>query len=213
MSVKLTKGEKVSLKKSDGVAVKKLRVALGWNEIKSNGNNTKQSLFTSILKAIFGEIETEHDEMDCDASCICVRNGKVDKKTLVYYGELEYKNAIKHSGDNLTGGKGDCEQIVIKTNKLDDDIDKIYVFVNIYNSRQRHQTFGMVENAYIRVEDADTLEELCKFELAEDYSDKTGIIAGEFVKNGRDWEFEADGEGLKVDNIDDIVNILKEYKK
>lgn len=77
---------------------------------------------------------------------------------MVYFGALRHgSGAVQHQGDNLTGaGEGDDEQIVIELDKVPAQYDRIVVVVNIFRAEARHQHFGMIENAFIRIVDAGT---------------------------------------------------------
>ena len=55
----------------------------------------------------------------------------------------------------------------------------------------------MVDNSYIRAYDVDTNEELFKYELNEDFSLETGIIAGELYRKDNEWRFNAVGSGYE----------------
>jgi len=59
--------------------------------------------------------------------------------------------------------------------------DKIVFVVNIYQARQRNQQFGMVQNAFIRIFDAETNQELCKYSLSENYNGMTAMILANFT--------------------------------
>ena len=187
MSVNLQKGQKVDLKKSDGKSLKNLMVGLGWDV---NQAEEKKGFF----KKLFGK----NENFDCDASAIVCTNGKIkDRADVVYFGNLRHSsNAVIHQGDNLTGaGEGDDEQILVQLDKLPDQYDRIAFVVNIYQSEERNQNFGMINNAFIRIVDADTGEEFCKFNLTDDYSGKTALIAGEVYKKNGGWKFNAVGQG------------------
>lgn len=54
----------------------------------------------------------------------------------------------------------------------------------------------MVENAYIRISDSDSGEDLCRFDLGEDFSVETAVIAGELYRHGGEWKFSAVGSGF-----------------
>ena len=54
----------------------------------------------------------------------------------------------------------------------------------------------MVDNSYIRAYDADTKEELFKYELNEDFSLETGVVAGELYRRNGEWKFNAVGSGF-----------------
>lgn len=187
MSISLQKGQKVSLSK-DNAGLAKIIVGLGWDEVKqSSGKGIFGSLFGSQPQAI-----------DCDASAILLKNGKfTDKSDLVYFGNLKHKSGtVNHMGDNLTGaGDGDDEQIIIDLSKVPEQYDKIVIVVNIYQAVQRKQHFGMIENAFIRLVDARNNNEICKYNLTENYSGMTAMIFGEVYRHNGEWKFNAIGNG------------------
>lgn len=102
MSVNLQKGQRVSLSKNrEGLS--KIMVGLGWDaaEVKKRG--------------LFGFGGGSTHNIDCDASVILLKNGRLESnKDVVYFGNLKHASgAVKHMGDNLTGdGDGDDEQII-----------------------------------------------------------------------------------------------------
>ena len=123
MSVKLQKGQKVSLSK-ENAWLSRVIVGLGWDEVER-----KRSFFAP-----------KPQDIDCDAFAIMLKNGKlVDNKDIVYFGNLShYTNSVNHMGDNLTGeGDGDDEQIVIDLNSVPAEYDKIVLAVNIYKAYDR----------------------------------------------------------------------------
>ena len=187
MSISLQKGQKVSLSK-DNAGLAKIIVGLGWDEVKqSSGKGIFGSLFGSQPQAI-----------DCDASAILLKNGKfTDKSDLVYFGNLKHKSGtVNHMGDNLTGaGDGDDEQIIIDLSKVPEQYDKIVIVVNIYQAVQRKQHFGMIENSFIRLVDARNNNEICKYNLTENYSGMTAMIFGEVYRHNGEWKFNAIGNG------------------
>ena len=195
MAVNLQKGQKVSLKKSDGKKLTRLMVGLGWDAAEQK-------------KGFFGRLFGSSDSIDCDASVFLCQDGRfVDKDDLVYFGNLEHRSkAVKHMGDNLTGeGEGDDEQIFVDLDELPSRYDKLIFVVNIYQAVERKQHFGMIKNAYIRIIDPDSREELCRFNLSEDYTDMLSMIAGEVYKRGDEWKFNAIGSGTKDTGLKDLA--------
>lgn len=75
-------------------------------------------------------------------------------------------------------------------------VDRIAFTVTIYDADARVQNFGMVENAYIRILNQDSGEELCRFDLGEDFSTETAVVAGELYRYGDEWKFSAVGSGF-----------------
>lgn len=101
-------------------------------------------------------------------------------------------------GDNLTGeGEGDDEQIQIDLDKIPGNIEKIAFTVTIYEAEQRRQNFGQVNNAFIRIYNEVTGEEMLRYDLGEDFSIETAAVFGELYKNGSEWKFNAIGSGYQ----------------
>lgn len=190
MSVNLQKGQKVDLTKGNA-GLKTLVVGLGWDEAPRGFFSRKA-------------------DIDCDASAILINanSGKLAGPVdVVYYGNLTHRSgAVRHCGDNLTGaGDGDDEQIIVELNKVPQEFSKIVFTVTIYQARERHQQFGMIKNAFIRVVDADSGKELCKYNLSENYEGKTAMIFGEVYRYNNEWKFGAIGEPTNDNGIADMA--------
>ena len=205
MSVSLQKGQKISLKKSDGSGLKKVMVGLGWDEAQQTAKG---------LRALFA---AKPQDIDCDASVIlCGQDGKLLRRpinqTCVYYNNLRHPSgAVVHQGDNLTGGgEGDDEQIMVDLSLLPADVYKLVFVVNIYDANVRNQHFGMIRNAFIRLVDLSSRNEICRFNLTDDYSGKTGMVVGEIYKHDGEWKFNAIGQG--VTDASRITKLLEMYQ-
>lgn len=191
MSISLQKGQKISLTKDENGndrGLDKVIVGLGWDAAK---------------KGLFGKT------IDCDASVLMLENGKLTnfKKDVVYYGNTKHSSkSVKHSGDNLTGdGDGDDEQIIIKLNQVPDEYDKLVIVVNIYQAHSKKQDFGLIKNAYMHIFDADTNEELVRYNLTDDYAGKTAVVVGEIYRKNGEWKVNAIGQGTTDDSIRDLA--------
>ncbi|MBR4320597.1 MAG: TerD family protein [Oscillospiraceae bacterium] len=202
MSVNLVKGQKVNLQKSDGSTLKNVIVGLGWD--------AAQPQKSGGLAGLFGATKTVN--IDCDASAfVCQNEHLVSNSDIVYFGKLTHASgAVQHMGDNLTGdGAGDDEQIIVHLTKLPQNYDKIIFVVNIYQAQARNQHFGMIQNAYIRIIDADTNQEMCKYNLSDNYNGMTAMIFGEIYRSNGQWKFSAVGQGT-TDN--DIKSLASRYR-
>ena len=191
MAVELRKGQKVSLSK-DNAGLSKVIVGLGWDEVKR-----KTGFFSAKPQPI-----------DCDASAIALINGKlVYKEDVVYYGNLRHPTGtIEHMGDNLTGaGEGDDEQIVVDLARIPAEYDKIVLVVTIYQAVQRNQHFGMIENAFIRLVNANNNTEMCKYSLTDNYSGMTAMIFGEIYRHNGEWKFNPMGQGTTDPGIGELI--------
>lgn len=178
MSVNLTKGQKVSLTKGNP-GLKKIFVGLGWD---TNAFDTGAAF-------------------DLDASAFLLgANGKVAKsEDFVFYGNLKHPSgAVTHTGDNLTGeGEGDDEAILVDLSLIPAEIEKIAFTATIYDADARRQTFGQVSNAYIRIYDEVTNQEILRYDLGEDFSIETAVVFGELYRHAGEWKFNAIGSGYQ----------------
>jgi len=194
MAVNLQKGQKVDLTKGNA-GLKNLMIGLGWDEVQR-----KRGFFSA-----------KPAEIDCDASVFILRNGKLHGVgDVVYFGNLKHSSgSVQHMGDNLTGGgDGDDEQIMIALDKVPSDCDRIVFVVNIYQALQRKQHFGMIQNAFIRIVDAGSRQELCKYNLSDSYESMTAMIFGEVYRHGGEWKFSAIGEATRDP---DLTSLIRRY--
>ncbi|MBE5786565.1 MAG: TerD family protein [Clostridiales bacterium] len=192
MSVNLQKGQKVELRKENGSTLRTVRVGLGWDEVQQ-----KRGFFAP-----------KPQDIDCDASAfICTSGRLIDVSDVVYFGNLKHKTGcVRHMGDNLTGaGDGDDEQIVVDLQSLPAQYDKIVFVVNIYQAMQRRQHFGLIRNAFIRICDADTNQELCKYNLSENYDGMTAMVFGEMYRYNGAWKFNAIGQATSDNSVGDLA--------
>ncbi len=83
--------------------------------------------------------------------------------------------------------------------------DKIIFVVNIYHAKERHQHFGMIQNAFIRIVDARTNQELCKYNLNENYTNMTAMIFGEVYRYNGEWKFNAIGQATTDPGLGELV--------
>lgn len=176
MAVSLRKGQKVDLTKGNP-SLKKILIGLGWDTNKYDGGF----------------------DFDLDAAAFLLgANGKVNSDDdFVFYNNLKHKSgSVEHMGDNLTGeGEGDDEEIKIDLEKVPANVEKIDFTVTIYDADVRKQTFGQVSNAYIRVVDDVTQQELIRYDLGEDFSVETAVVVGEIYRHNGEWKFNAIGSG------------------
>ena len=178
MPISLKKGQKVSLTKGNP-GLKNVVVGLGWD---TNAYDTGS-------------------DFDLDAAAFCLTDsGKVSSQNdFVFFGNLNHQSgAVSHLGDNLTGaGDGDDEQIKIDLSKIPAESTKIAFTVTIYEAEARRQNFGQVSNAFVRIFDENTGEELLRYDLGEDFSIETAVVFGELYKNADEWKFNAIGSGYQ----------------
>ncbi len=213
MAIKLTTGQRISLKK-EAPGLKNLLFGLGWEVAEKKG-----------LKQLF------QSDIDIDSSILCLGNDNKLRKSsdVVYYGTPQHPSgAITHLGDNLTGssadssdkvivqnendpedpkkGEDDNEQILINLPQVPADITKLVFFVNIYECLPRRQTFGQVRQAYVHLTDLEEETEIARYDLSQDYyQDYTGIVLAEAYRDEDQWQVWVVGEGVHVSSLQQFV--------
>lgn len=191
MSISLQKGQKVSLTK-ESAGLSRVLVGLGWDEVKRRG----------------GLFAPKPQPIDCDASALLLRDGKLCyKEDLIYFGNLSHMSGtVQHMGDNLTGaGDGDDEQILIDLSHIPAEYDRIVIVVNIYDAFKRQQHFGMIQNAFIRIVDGQSNKEILKYSLTDDYSGMTAMVFGEIYRYNGEWKFNAIGQGTNDPGLGELI--------
>ena len=157
-------------------------------------------------KVILGagwDVATMGRDFDIDISAFLVgSNNKVNQipQDVIFFNN-KFGDGIYLEGDNRTGaGEGDDERIQIDLSQIRSDIQRIVFIVTIHEAQARRQTFGMVNNSYVRLLDAKNNErELCRFNLKEDGSTVTSVLFAELYKDGYEWYFKAIGDGKIAD--------------
>lgn len=193
MSVNLQKGQKVDLRKDGGGTLRRVMVGLGWDEVQQKG----------------GFFAPRKQDIDCDASAFVCTAGKLaGNSDVVYFGNLRHSSgAVVHMGDNLTGaGEGDDEQILVDLSTLPGQYDKIVFVVNIYQAMQRKQHFGLIQNAFIRICDGEANQELCKYNLSENYEGMTAMVFGELYLYKGQWKFNAVGQATRDNSVSELAD-------
>lgn len=181
-SINLKKNSTLNLSKE---RLKRVKLGLGW-DLGVNGQT-----------------------YDLDASAFLLNNfGQCpDASYAILYAPGHDKGyGVNYGGDNRTGaGEGDDEFITVELSQVPGNISKIVFVVSIYNAVAKRQNFGQVRNAFIRLVDIDTNQEIARYSLTEDYSTCQSVVMGALEKVGNDWMFRALGEGIQGELGDVIV--------
>ncbi|MGW2345490.1 TerD family protein [Streptomyces sp. NPDC001661] len=185
MGIDLTKGQAISLEKQGGGTLTAVRMGLGWQAAPRRG--------------LFG---TRTREVDLDASAVLF----ADKQPVdvVFFRHLVSDDgSVRHTGDNLVGGAGqggDDESIVVDLQRVPVHIDQIVFTVNSFTG----QTFQEVQNAFCRLVDETTGQELARYTL--DGGGKyTAQIMAKVHRDGAGWKMTALGEAAQGRTFQDLM--------
>ena len=190
----------------------------------SNGNNVnalnlkKNDILNlakknpGLKKVILGagwDVASGGQDFDLDiAAFLLDSNNKFNTVSNIIFFNNKEGQGISLAGDNRTGaGEGDDERIRIDLESNPAHVQKIVFVVTIHEAQAKRQTFGMVENSYVRLLDEENNErEICRFNLKENGSTVTSVIFSELYKQNGEWQFKAIGEG-KIADLNGILGI------
>lgn len=177
MGITLSKGQKIDLTKTNPGLVKAV-IGLGWDTNKYSGGQQFDLDASAFLVDASNRCQNDHD--------------------FIFYNNLQHPSgAVVHTGDNRTGeGDGDDEQLIVDFSSIPAYVDRIGITVTIHDADLRNQNFGQVSNAFVRLADESTGQELLRFDLGEDFSIETAVVFCELYKHGNDWKFSAVGSGF-----------------
>ncbi|MGW0880668.1 TerD family protein [Streptomyces sp. NPDC002671] len=176
--VSLQKNQTVSLVKGGRPLLSQVQMGLGW------------------------EPAFHAADIDLDASVMAYgpQRNHIDS---CYFGKLTILGgAVKHSGDNLTGeGAGDDEVITVDLGRLPQEVTGLVFTVNSFSG----QKFTDVTKAYCRLLDANTGEELVRFDLTH-AEPETGVMMAKLTRQfSGEWDMTALGEFVKARTVRNMV--------
>ena len=150
---------------------------------------TKNNPQLSSLKIIFGWNATS--EFDIDYSAYLLGgNGKVkvDEDFIFYNNPVHTSGGVEYVENS--------SQIKVELEKIPDEIARVAFTLTIYDADKNEQNFSQIEGAYISVVDVQNKRELLRFELTQNFSVETAVVAGEIYRYKGTWKFNAIGAGF-----------------
>lgn len=179
MSVSIEKGAAINISKAAtdaGAPLEVLVAGAGWDA--KDGKSIDLDLLTVYL--------------DADGKAIPDANGNgTNADEAVCFFNNKDPQGAHHTGDNLTGeGDGDDEQIVLTLKDVPEAAKSVAVVIASYSG----ETFGEIENAFVRLVNQNGNTELVKFELSTGFGTTRALELGRLKRNGSSWDFNATGE-------------------
>lgn len=224
MAVKLSKGEKISLQKQNGVQLTSFCVGCNWGAIPR-----ETSSFFGLIK------RQKMENVDLDLSCIMVNQagamvdhiysplyrGSFLARYSMPLGKLDSNDrAMHHSGDDLEGDKDgddglDNEIITVDLTCVSPAITQIFFFLNNCGK----EDFSQIPYASIRMyegtpQKVKTLFAEYNVPAMPQYAGMTALVMGKLFREESGWQFAALGDAYPDDNICvTILRILRDYAK
>ncbi|GHT12948.1 chemical-damaging agent resistance protein C [Bacteroidia bacterium] len=195
MAINLTKGQRIE------IGLSKVGVGLGWKPNEETGFDFDLDASAFMLGV---NKKLPKDEFFVFYNNLCGRGHRAYTDSTGDHNECAEKYhctdglfGVRSLGDDTTGGSsdGDDETLTLDLAKVPSEITEIVFTVTIHDYETRRQTFGQVHKSFIRIYNAQTNEEILKYELDEDFSVEAAVEFGRLYKRNGEWKFEAIGDG------------------
>lgn len=183
----LSKGESFDLTKA-APGLSKVYAGAGW-DVKAGGPTMDLDLCAFLVDA----------------------NGKLtdDKNFVFFNNKKSLCGSVSSRGDNLTGaGDGDDEVLDINLANVPEAVKKIVIAVSIYNAAAKGQALKNLDNAFVRIVNAEGDVELTKYNLTNFDNAGANFVLGELIRGDAGWSFTAIGEP-KPGELGDLATSYK----
>lgn len=199
MAINLVKGQRVE------IGLSKLIVEMGW-KVNPNAKPPYDLDASTFLLRANGQIGVEEDFVFY-GSCKTIDTPDGKRPVSNDGSVLGSVDDLGDDDDNTGEGNEEIEVDLSKTNAL---IDQIIFTASIYwekDAPSEKYNFGQVRNAYILIKNAVSGEEICRYDLDEDFSTEKGVEFGRLYRRNGAWKFEAVGTSY----ADGLEPICRKY--
>ena len=167
----LMKGQKIPITGSG-----RLKIGLGW------------------------DVNDSRCDLDASAFMLDKNNRIVGDEWFIFYGQdTSPDSSVQYKVFDISVACEDDAELTIDLNKVSPNVEKILIAITIYEASANRLNFGMVQNVYARIMDADTGKETSRFVQDECYSNVTALVLGELYRYKGAWKFNAVGSGVARD--------------
>jgi tellurium resistance protein TerZ len=191
-TINLVKGQKINLKKENGVSIIKFCAGANWG-VMSNGDSV---------------------DLDLYAASFDINKNTVE---IIGWGEQweSRVGAMSHSGDDLVGDEGgddglDNEIVTVDLSRLQSNVEKIAVFLTSF----RGQDFSAIPHAAVRIYEGTNervTNVIANYAIGKEssFAGHVVMVLGVFYKHNGEWKFNAVGTPTKDRTYKDAINTIK----
>jgi tellurium resistance protein TerZ len=191
-TINLVKGQKINLKKENGVAITKFCAGANWG-VMQNGDSVDLDLYVASFDSNKNTVE------------------------IIGWGEQweSRVGAMQHSGDDLVGDEGgddglDNEIVTVDLSRLQSNVEKIAVFLTSF----RGQDFSIIPHASVRIYEGTNervTNVIANYAIGKEpsFAGHVVMVLGLFYKYNGEWKFNAVGTPTKDRTYKDAINTIK----
>jgi len=197
MAINLVKGQKISLKKSNGSDLSSFCIGANWGAIEGKG--------------FFGGAKKVAVDLDLSVGLFDAKKNLLDT---VFFGNLK-SAGISHSGDDMTGDVDgddglDNEVVIINLSQIPSTVEQVVFVLNSFNGKD----FATIPFASIRLYEGtpDRVNDVvATYNIASDakFSGFVSMILGKLYRRNGEWKFSAIGEPTTDKKLADTLNTVQ----
>lgn len=223
MAIRLEKGQRINLKKTNGSSLTNFCVGCNWGA-------TYKNTFFGLKKVTV--------DVDLDLSCLLFdAEGKAidhiwsplyrfqDKNIGLPNGKTDsIDGALHHTGDDLCGDQDgddglDNEIITVNLTRVHSKVQQMVFFLNIYNNKEFQGDFSEIPYASIRMYEgtpSHVKEVFASYDVAtkSECAGKRALVMGKLYRRDGVWKFNAIGDAYDDKSIiQTIARVIRDYNK
>ncbi|MEA3227776.1 MAG: TerD family protein [Campylobacterota bacterium] len=198
MAVNLSKGQKISLKKSNGSDLTSFCVGANWGAIDKKG--------------FFGGTSKQAVDLDLSVGMFDANKNTAD---VIYFGKLE-ASGVRHSGDDTTGDVDgddglDNEVVQINLSQIPANVDQLVFILNSFQG----QDFATIPFASIRLYEgtpSSVNDVVATYNIASDaqFAGSVSMVLGKLYRRNGEWKFSAIGEPTKDAKLEQTIQTVQQ---
>ena len=177
MAMQLSKGERFNISK-EAPGLKKMAIALGC-QVTETGQSYEIDVSAFMLGA----------------------DGKLpNDKYFIFYNNLQSCDGSLLQSipdkNNLGQEKKTIYGVILE--KINAEIEEITFAVTIHEAEKINANLSNIKNAFIKITNLDTENELVRYELKDNFSRETAVEFGRLYRKNGEWRFQAVGAGYQA---------------
>lgn len=240
MAIRLEKGQRINLEKTNGSKLTNFCVGCNWGAITKTERRevvVNEGFLGFGRKTEYRNVNVTVD-VDLDLSCLMFdAEGQIcdhiysplyqfSKHNLgLPDGKLDsLDRALHHTGDDTEGDQNgddglDNEIITVNLTKVSPKINEIVFFLNIYNNNDFQGDFSEIPYASIRMYEGTASkvnEVFANYDVAtkSNCNGMRALIMGKLYRKNGEWKFAAIGDAFEDESIvNTIIRVVKDYNK
>ncbi len=197
MAISLAKGQKISLKKSNGSDLTSFCIGANWGAIDKKG--------------FFGGTSKQAVDLDLSVGMFDANKNTVD---VIYFGKLETAG-VKHSGDDTTGDVDgddglDNEVVQINLSQIPANVEQLVFVLNSFKG----DDFATIPFASIRLYEGtpDRVNDIvATYNIASDaqFAGYVSMVLGKLYRRNGEWKFSALGEPTQDAKLEQTIQTVQ----